>query len=153
MSNDIEHQVECKQRSDHGVAKWKIKAASGMWWKGRPNAVVEERMGRESKHNLRISAEKMSKQMGQKKKRQENRAKGFSFSFFLNGDVKGIFSCIVSKELMMTEYEELQEQKGMQMKTVGGERLQIGTGMLCCAEGKARCKVQTGVPDGGMISF
>ena len=83
MSNDIEHQVECKQRSDHGVAKWKIKAASGMWWKGRPNAVVEERMGRESKHNLRISAEKMSKQMGQKKKKDwktEPRVFPFLFS-------------------------------------------------------------------------
>ena len=69
MSNDIESQVECKQRSDHGIAKWKIKAASGTWWKGRPNAVVEERMGCGSKHNLRISAENMSKQMWQKKDR------------------------------------------------------------------------------------
>ena len=77
----------------------------------------------------------------------------FFFFFFLNGDVKGIFSCIVSKELMMSEYEEPQEQKGIQMRTVGGERLQIGTGTLCCAEGKARCKVHTGVPDGGVISF
>ena len=151
MSNDIESQVECKQRSDHGVAKWKIKAASGTWWKGRPNAVVEERMGCGSKHNLRISAEKMSKQMWQKKDR-ETEPRVFFF-FFLNGDVKGIFSCIVSKELMMSEYEELQEQKGIQMRTAGGERLQIGTGTLCCAEGKARCKVHTGVPDGGMISF
>ena len=100
MSNDIESQVECKQRSDYVVAKWKVKAASGMWWKGRPNAVVEEKMGCESKHNLRISAEKMSKKMERKKKikkRLGNRPKGFSFSFFLNGDVKGIFSCIISK--------------------------------------------------------
>lgn len=83
MSNDIERQVECKQRSDHGVAKWKIKAASGMWWKGRPNAVVEERMGRESKHNLRISAEKMIKQMGQKKKKTGKQSQGFFLFFFL----------------------------------------------------------------------
>lgn len=53
----------------------------------------------------------------------------------------------------MSEYEEPQEQKGMQMRTAGGERLLTGTGILRCAEGKARCKVQTGVPDGGMISF
>lgn len=86
MSNDIESQVECKQRSDYAVAKWKVKAASGMWWKGRPNAVVEEKMGCESKHNLRISAEKMSKKMERKKKKKKKTGKqtqGFFLFFFL----------------------------------------------------------------------
>lgn len=49
----------------------------------------------ESKHNLRISAEKMSKQM--ERKNWETDPRVFPFLFFLNGDVKGIFSCIVSK--------------------------------------------------------
>lgn len=35
-------------------------------------------------------------------------------------------------------------------ETAGGERLLDRQGILRCAEGKARCKVQTGVPDGGM---
>lgn len=41
----------------------------------------------------------------------------------------------------------------MQMRTAGGREAPDRTGILRCAEGKARCKVQTGVPDGGMISF